>query len=62
MSRSALPRAARTRRRIAAAALVAALPLTMAAGCQEEGEVGPGVEQEEGEELDQEQGEEGEED
>lgn len=46
MSRSALPRPSRTRRRLAAAALVVTLPLTTAAGCQDESEDGPGVEQE----------------
>nr|WP_297430267.1 hypothetical protein [uncultured Actinotalea sp.] len=45
MSRSALPRPS-ARRVLAAAALVVALPLTTAAGCQDEGEDGPGMEQE----------------
>lgn len=48
MSRSALPRTVRTRRRIAGAALVVALPFTMAAGCEDESTVEPGLEQEEG--------------
>lgn len=47
MSRSTLPRTARSRRGIAAAAVVVALPFTMAAGCQDEGAVEPGVEREE---------------
>lgn len=45
MSRSTLARHG-ARRRLAAAALVVALPLTTAAGCQDEGEDGPGVERE----------------
>ena len=47
MSRSALPRTARTRRLLAAGALVVALPLTMAAGCEGEAEIEePNLEQE----------------
>ncbi|WP_225752764.1 hypothetical protein [Actinotalea sp. Marseille-Q4924] len=47
MTRSALPRTARTRRLMAGAALVVALPLTMAAGCEGEAEIEePGLEQE----------------
>ena len=54
MSRSTLPRTARARRAAAAAGLLLAMPLTMAAACQDEVEEGePALEQgEEGEEGD----------